>query len=543
MDNNQNQSPKQKVSFKQKLDKFFKISERGSTFKTEIIAGLTTFFAMAYIVVTNPSQITGINNPLILSSTDPQAIIWYSVYVASILVAVIGTLLYAFYAKMPFAQACGMGLNSFFFVSFIVPQFRGGDIMQGYKEGLAVILISGVLFMILSFTGARSYIAKALPDNLKKAVSAGIGLFIAFLGLQNVNFIQINKYTLVQLFDFNGIIDATNGTVGDLIKNHSEGNVSDAVFNSYTEYFESIEEGKKLIEYAAEDITGLDAWRIIAPVVIAIIGLCVMGILAKKKISGAVIYTILGSTALYYLVTWQPLPIDFTSIGDSFVAFGKEGLFGAFEGFSTLFVPTGNETLFGAILSAIMLVVTFTLVDMFDTIGTLYGAASQANMLDENGDPINMSQSMNADSIATLTGAALGTSTCTTFVESSAGVGVGGRTGFASLITAACFFVCLFLTPIATIIPACATAPALIYIGVLMLKNFAKVDMDDLTSAIPAFLTLIMMPLTYSISNGIAIGAISYVLIRLFTGKYQKKDIVVTIIAILFGLRFFFISM
>lgn len=539
MDNSQNQSPKQKVSFKERLDKYFKISERGSTFKTEVIAGLTTFFAMAYIVVTNPNQITSFNRAGELNT------IWLSVYVASILVAVVGTLLYAFYAKMPFAQACGMGLNSFFFVSFILPEVIAGDkgdVMQGYKEGLAVILLSGILFMVLSLTGARTYIAKSLPENIKKAISAGIGLFIALLGLKSVSFVQINKYTLVQLFDFNGIIDvAKYDTVGDLMLAYGKGDVSDAVYSSYETYLEAIEK-TDIMNLTQRALTGFDAWRIIAPVVITLIGLCVMGILAKKKVNGAVIYTILGSTVLYYLSIWD-LP-DFTlgEIKDSFVAFGKEGLFGAFEGFGTLFQGESGVT-FATILSAIMLVITFTLVDMFDTIGTLYGAASQANMLDENGDPINMRQSMNADSIATVSGAVLGTSTCTTFVESSAGVGAGGRTGFASLITSVCFLACLFLTPIATMIPACATAPALIYIGVLMLKNFAKIDMDDLTSAIPAFLTLIMMPLTYSISNGIAIGAISYVLIRLFTGKYQKKDIIVTVIAVLFGLRFFFISM
>ena len=180
---------------------------------------------------------------------------------------------------------------------------------------------------------------------------------------------------------------------------------------------------------------------------------------------------------------------------------------------------------------------------MFDTIGTLYGTASQADMLDENGDPIDIDKSMACDSIATVTGAVCGTSTCTTFVESAAGVGAGGRTGLASLITAICFAACLFLTPLAAIVPACATAPALIYVGVLMLKNFAKVDMSDITSAVPAFLALIMMPLTYSISNGIAIGAIAYVLIALFSGKFTKKDIIVTAIAILFTLRFFLVTM
>lgn len=480
-----------------KLDNFFRISERGSNFKTEIIAGLTTFFAMAYIVITNPDQVVGFKKDL----DEELATVWYAVYVASILVAVVGTLLYAFYAKMPFAQACGMGLNSFFFSSFVLPELlydeKGnfiringeGSVLQGYKEGLAIILLSGILFMILSVTGARTYIAKSLPDCLKKAIPAGIGLFIAFLGLQNANVIQGNQFTLVQLFDFNG-----------------------------------------------------STWKTLAPVLITFIGLFTIAILEKFKVKGSVIITILGATVLYYICGVKELEFNLGDIGASFVAFGEHGLFGVFDGFTTLFTEGGEFT--GATLfSVITLTITFCLVDMFDTMGTLYGAASQANMLDENGDPMNMKQSMNADSIATVSGAVLGTSTCTTFVESSAGVGVGGRTGFTSLITAACFFVCLFLTPIASIVPACATAPALIYIGVLMLKGFSKVDMSDITNAIPAFLTLVMMPLTYSISNGIAIGAISYVFIRLVTGKYRKNDIVITIIAALFALRFAFVPM
>ena len=209
------------------------------------------------------------------------------------------------------------------------------------------------------------------------------------------------------------------------------------------------------------------------------------------------------------------------------------------ESWSNAFSGAHIDGVFGAIV----LVITFCLVDMFDTIGTLYGTASQADMLDENGDPIDVDKAMMCDSIGTVTGAVLGTSTCTTFVESAAGVGAGGRTGLASVVTAACFAVCLFLSPVATIIPSCATAPALIYVGVLMMKNFAKVDMDDAASAVPAFMALIAMVLSYSISNGIGVGAITYVLITLLTGNYKKKDIVVTIIALLFAARFMLITM
>lgn len=480
---------------KQKLDNFFKISERGSNFKTEIIAGLTTFFAMAYIVVVNPNSVAGFQ--LDQLSGDLRTI-WLSVYVASLFAAVVGTLLYAFYAKLPYAQACGMGLNAFFFVSFILPNLIfdesgsivGGDPIKGYKEGLFVILLSGVIFVLLSMTGAREHIARALPDCLKKAIPAGIGLFIAMIGFKNVGIIQGNQYTLVQLFDFHAAV-----------------------------------EGKSFFE----------GWVSIAPVVLTLGGLFLITVLEKKGLKGSIITSILVITVLYYLTTWTLPDFDISQVGDSFKAFGEIGIFTVFEGY-TIFTTKG-------IVNALVFTITFCLVNMFDTIGTLYGTASQANMLDESGDPIDMDKSMVCDSISTVTGALLGTSTCTTFVESSSGIAAGGRSGFASIITSLCFFLCLFLTPVASIVPLCATAPALIYVGVLMLKNFANVDMTDISSAVPAFLALIMMPLTYSISNGIAVGAIAYTLITLFSGKYTKKDIIVTAIAVLFTLRFFLVSM
>ena len=462
------------------MDKFFKISERGSTIKTEIIAGLTTFFAMAYIVVVNPNQITGF--------TEGLTGIWNAVYIASILAAVIGTGLYALYAKLPYAQACGMGLNSFFFVSFILPQVvKGpfGDPVAGYQAGLVIILISGLIFMALSLTGARAYIAKALPDCIKKAIPAGIGLFIAFIGFQNVGIIEPNQYTLVQF-----------------VKLHEV------------------------------------AWADVAPAVIALVGFVIIAILAALKIKGAVLIGILATTVIWYLATWTRPSFDLGAIGQSFKDFGTIGIVGVFKpeswknAFSAEFV--------GGVFSAIMLVITYCLVDMFDTIGTLYGCASEADLLDENGDPIGMEKAMNCDSIATTAGAVLGTSTCTTFVESAAGVAAGGKTGLTSLVTTICFALCLFLAPVAGIIPSAATAPALIYVGVLMLKNFSKVDMTDLRSAVPAFLALIMMPLTYSISNGIGLAAIAYAIITACTGKYTKKDIPVTVIALLFVLKFVF---
>lgn len=492
---NRNENP-QKKGFGAWLDRTFKLSANGTNVRTEVFAGLTTFFAMCYIVIVNPNQITGFY-------TLPG--IWNAVYVGGLLATVIGTLLMAFLAKKPFAQSAGMGLNSFFFVSFVSKAIlENGSIDPDnaalyYGAGLAAILISGLIFMLLSFTGLRKHIALALPDCLKKSIPAGIGLFIALLGFKNSFIVQANQYTFVQLADCTKWI----------------------VRNDYG----AIAGGA-------------------APVLAAFLGFIAIAVFAKqdkvkflKKTS--VIMGILVSSVLYYLFTWSTPTWSNMNIGQTFSDFGKYGL-SAFksESWSTLFSGT-----FGNVFNVIMIIVTFCLVDMFDTLGTLYGTCAQANMLDKNGNPQRLSQCLMCDSIGTVVGACIGTSTITTFVESASGVAEGGRTGLTSLVTSIAFALCLFLSPIASIIPSVATAPALIYVGVLMLKSFAGVDMNDLRSAVPAFLALIMMPLTYSISNGIGVGAIAYVLITLFTGKYTKKDIVITIIAALFVARFALVVM
>jgi AGZA family xanthine/uracil permease-like MFS transporter len=271
---------------------------------------------------------------------------------------------------------------------------------------------------------------------------------------------------------------------------------------------------------------------------IALLGFLIIVILTKLNVKGAVLVSILATSVIYYLAIWELPSLDMQNIGQSFKDFGEIGITAVFdaESWRNAFSPEFT----GGIFSAIMLIVTFCIVDMFDTVGTLYGAAAEANMLDENGDPIDIDKAMTCDSVATVAGAVCGTSTCTTFVECASGVAAGGRTGLTSLVTSICFAICLFLSPFASIIPAAATAPALIYVGVLMLKNFSKVDMTDLRSAVPAFLTLIMMPLSYSIANGIGIGAISYVIITVCTGNYKKKDLAVTVIALLFLCKFLF---
>ena len=477
--------------------------KKDTSIKTEIIAGITTFFAMCYIILVNPNQITGFYNYL----GGEVSKLWSAVYVGTIIAAVIGTLLYAFLAKKPFAQASGMGLNSFFFTSFILPcalTDGNGDItgfnglFTNYGAGLVIILISGLIFLLLSATGLRSYIAKSLPDCLKKAIPAGIGLFIALLGFKGAFIVTDNPYTFVQL--------------GDLTKW--------TIYNQYGELAGGA-----------------------APFLAAFLGFIAIVIFNKLNVkilkNMSVVLGIVVSSILYYLFTWTAPKFEFSSIGGSFSAFGEVG-FSLFNGAS--WAAAFDGVTIGSIFSVIVLIITFCLVDMFDTIGTLYGASAQAGMLDENGDPEDIEKSMLCDSIATCAGAVVGTSTVTTYVESASGVAEGGRTGLTALTTAILFALCLFLTPLATLIPGVATAPALIYVGVLMLKNFKAIDMDDLSSAVPAFLTLVLMPLTYSISNGIAVGAVAYVLIRLFTGKYSKKDIVVTIIAILFCLRFAFVN-
>ena len=467
------------------MDKFFEISKRGSTVRTEIFAGLTTFFAMAYIIVVNPNQVTGFSEGL--------GNVWNAVYIGSILVAVIGTLIMGLYAKMPFAQACGMGLNSFFFVSFVLPELmNGGDPVEGYHAGLVIVLISGLVFLALSVTGAREYIAKAMPTPLKVSVSAGIGLFIAYIGFQNVGFIQDNQYTLTQLVDIHGAL--SNGEIMTVL-----------------------------------------------PAILGFIGFLIIVILGQRKVKGNVIIGIAVIAVLYYVLSGQTPSFDFSQVGQSFKDFTEVGLLGVFSG--NAWAAAFSPELVGGIFGGIMLVVAFCLVDMFDTIGTLYGTASEADMLDENGDPLNLNKCMLADSTATVVGGLLGTSTCTTFVESATGVSAGGRTGLTSVTVACCFFLCLFLTPLASIVPACATAPALVYVGVLMLGNIKKIDMTDLASAAVGFMTIISMLLTYSIANGIGIGAITYTVITLCTGKYTKKDIMVTIIALLFVLKFCMITM
>jgi len=471
------------------LNKLFKLDQHGTTVKTEIIAGITTFFAMCYIIVVNPNQMIGTEHPAL----------WNACFVGGIIAGVVATICMAFIANKPFALAAGMGLNSFFFVSFILPNLASPEMLEnGYQAGLSVILMSGIIFLILSFTGARSFIAKALPQSIKVAVPAGIGLFIAFIGLQNAGIVSANPYTCVALADLtqgaNVIIPVTTAFLGFIL----------------------------IIVFGHVKVNFLNKASII------------LGILAATIFYYAASFIFIKDYVDIFKSNFQVMKLD-TVFSD----WAHFGLVGGIKGFKFVF----DGTTIGSIFTVIMLVITYCLVDMFDTLGTIYGTSIQAEMIDENGDPENLSQCMLADSIGTVAGSLTGTSTITTFVESSSGVAAGGRTGLTSFITAILFLVCLFFAPIASIIPSAATAPALMFVGLLMFKNIVNIDFKDLTTVASAFTTLFMMVVTYSISNGIILGSLVYVILTLLTGKYSKKDIVVTIIAIIGVLKLLFVSM
>ena len=466
------------------LNRVFQLEENRTTVRTEIIAGLTTFFAMCYIIVVNPAQMIG----------DKSSVLWNACFVGGIIAAIVATLCMAFIANKPFALAAGMGLNAFFFVSFIIPTFGRGLVVEGYQAGLTIILLSGLIFLLLSITKARSFIAKALPQPIKVAVPAGIGLFIAFIGLQNAGIVVVNEYTAVALADF---------TLGA---------------------------------------------STIIPVLTALIGFILIIVFNQSKYGfvkkGSIILGILISSVFYYALSFIfikdfKIEANIMHLSEVFSNWAEYGLGGAIKGFKYAF----DGTTIGSIFTVIMLIITFTIVDMFDTLGTLYGTSIQANMVDEKGNPEKLNQAMLCDSIGTTVGALSGTSTITTFVESASGVAAGGRTGLTALITSLLFIICLFFAPIAQIIPASATAPALMFVGLLMFKNVLNIDFQDPTALATAFTTLFMMVTTYSISNGIIIGSIVYVILRILTRKFRPSDIVVLVIAVMGILKYLFVAM
>ena len=452
-----------------KLDSFFRITKRGSNVRTEIIAGITTFLAMAYILTVNP------NNILWGGTADPR---FSSVFIATALGAFVGTLLMALLAKMPLAQAPGMGLNAT--VGAVVGGAMGFTF--SYGNAMAMVFVSGIIFLLLSIIPAgrdkttrkkislREKIFEGVPKAIRDSISVGIGLFIAFIGLQNAQIITDNQFTLLQLVSFNNPELWVKGGA-------------------------------------------------CCSAVVALFGLLVIGILSHYNVKGSVIIGIFAGTLLAIPLGVANLEIlKGTVPGISWKFWESFGNFFNIHNDSSVFMVLfrgGFELPKGSFITALMLIISFAMIDMFDTMGTVVGCCSNAKLLKKDGKPINYGKMMYADSIATVTGSMFGTSTVTTFVESGTGVSAGGKTGLTALTVAILFILSLFLLPVFAFIPSAAAASALIYVGVLMMSNVVNVDFVNVKHAVPAFVTIITMVLSYSITNGIGMGIITFVVLDL----------------------------
>ena len=484
-------APQPKKGFWGKVDNWFGITKSGSNYKTEIVAGITTFMAMVYILMVNAGMFEGV-----IGGENPYG----AAYIATSVGAIVGTFLMAFLARMPLAQASGMGINA-----FIVFTLLNGTGLT-YANSMVFVLIDGVIFLILTLTGLRRKIFEAIPAGVRHAIPVGIGLFIAFIGLQQAGVIVNEESTLTTFVSFN------------LLNN------------------------PEFVTYSAGTVGG------ILPAIVALIGVVIIAVLSKKNVKGAILWGLLGSAVLYYVFAGIAVgagsqgAIDmFNNVSMSnplsaFEAWGKDSVGVVFyEGFNfDQYLSTGTNNAGSLAVVLITSALSLCMIDMFDTIGTLYGACSKGNLLDKDGTPIRMEKMMLSDAIATCTGAIAGTSTVTTFVESSAGVVAGGKTGFTSFITGVCFIVAMFLSPIAQLIPRSATATALIWVGVLMMSSVTKVDWSDAAEAIVAFMTFITMLLGYSISKGIGMGIITYIVIQVCTGNIKKITIPTWVIGAIF---------
>lgn len=459
------------------LEKVFKLSENKTDAKTEILAGITTFMTMAYILAVNPS---------ILSATGMDS---GAVFTATALAAFIGTLIMAIFANYPFALAPGMGLNAYFAYTVVL------GMGYSWEYALTAVFAEGIIFILLSATNVREAIFNAIPQNLKAAVSVGIGLFIAFIGLQNAK-IVIGGSTLLQLFS---------------VDKYNEVNGVSASFND----------------------VGIT-------VLLAIIGIIVTGILVVKNIKGNILWGILITWLLGIICQFTGLYVPNVDLGFySLLPNFSNGL--SIPSLSPIFCKLDFSGIFS--LNFIVILFAFLFVDLFDTIGTLIGVSAKADMLDENGKLPRIKGALMADAVATTVGAVIGTSTTTTFVESASGVSEGGRTGLTSVTTAILFGLSLFLSPIFLAIPSFATAPALVIVGLYMLTNVTNIDFNDMSEAIPCYVCIIAMPFFYSISEGISMGVITYVALNLITGKAKEKkvSILMYVLAVLFILKYVFL--
>ncbi|MBR6789453.1 MAG: NCS2 family permease [Oscillospiraceae bacterium] len=471
------------------MEKFFKLKENGTTVKTEMLAGLSTFMTMAYIIALNPNLLTGFG-------AHGQGL-WNAVFMATVLSAAIGTVLMAVLANKPFALAPGMGLNSYFAtVVASIAAAAGITYAEAFGGGLAIILISGVLFTILTVFKIREKIVAAIPGAVRLGIPAGIGLMLINIGL------------------------GSNAGVYN-----SEGSAFYMLAHFFTNGPSSTKAG-----------LGDGYGTMILYVLTTFVGLFLIVVLAHHKVKGSVLLGMLGASVVY----WAGM---FLMGQNPFASLATASFIPPFaDMFEHTFFKFNFKTLFSiGYFSAIMTIISFCMVDMFDTIGTLFGTARRANMLDEKGEMPNMNEAMLSDSIATCVGAATGTSTVTTFIESAAGVEEGGRTGLTALTTAFLFLACMFIAPIAALIPAPATSAALIYVGVLMMGSLKDVDYTDFSQSVPVALLLIFMMVTSGVGTGIGIGLIAYSIIKICTGKAKEVSPLTIVLSLLFIGKFFII--
>ena len=477
------------------MEKLFKLKANGTTVRTEIIAGLTTFMTMAYIIALNPNLLTNFG--------AEGTALWNGVFMATCIASAVGMFVMAFAANKPFAMAPGMGLNSFFAVVVAnIVGMTGLTYLQSFQAALCIILIEGVIFIILSIFNIREKIVAAIPLGVRMGIAPGIGLMLMNIGL------------------------------GSNVGIYAEGNGYSSPFYVMRDFFGA------LTPSVVKNNMGAEYSTMILTVVTMFVGLFAIVILAQKKVKGSVLIGMLIASVIYWAGEAIFLHINpFESLKTAsflppFADMAETTLF-KFS-FSNLF-EIGWFTV-------ITLVITFCMIDMFDTIGTLVGTASRANMLDKDGNMPKMREALLADAVGTVAGACTGTSTVTTFVESASGVEAGGRTGLTALTTGILFLACMFIAPIAAIIPAAATSSALIYVGVLMLSGLKNVNFDDISQVLPVAIILISMPISGSIGHGIGLALISYTIIKVFTGKAKEVSVLTYVISALFLVKFFLVA-
>ena len=475
------------------LEKIFKLKENNTTAKTEIIAGLTTFMTMAYIIALNPNLLTGFGK-----DTMPE--LWNGVFLATCIASAIGTIVMAFLANKPFAMAPGMGLNSFFAVVVTnIVALTGMTYVASFQSALCIVLIEGIVFLVLSVLNIREKIVDAIPLGVRLGIAPAIGLMLLNIGVgSNAGVYSENGGPFYAMRDFFGALTPS----------------------------------------LAKTNMGSGYSAMVLSVVTMFVGLFAIVVLTQRGVKGAVLLGMLISSIIYWAGEAIFLGTNpFASLATaSFVpAFGDMASTTLFKFDFRGFAEIGWCT-------AITLIITFCIIDMFDTIGTLVGTASRAGMLDKNGKMPNMKQALLSDAVGTVAGSLTGTSTVTTFVESASGVEAGGRTGLTALTTGIMFLACIFIAPIAGIIPAAATSSALIYVGVLMVAGLKNVDFDDICQSLPVALMMIAMPISGSIGHAIGLGLITYTVIKVFTGKAKDVSVLTYVLSLIFLLKFFIVA-